>query len=356
MFFLSVLVILFPLIALSSNKAYCDEWEWVGVDGATCGNGSDTGFGIYRSDDPDNSNKLAIIFLGGGACWNYRTCNILKTALNINKKYDEDVFRLELEKYLVDGTFNFPNLNGAADGYNIAYIPYCTGDLHSGNRYDFNTKKYHVGFTNYGLYLKKIKEAFYGGVDEIVMVGISAGGLGAYWNYERTKVAFDNIPMTLINDSFPPMKYPRIQNLQKKWTDAWGSDETAPCAGCERGNDILLYLVSKYTEDNFAFISFMEDVIVRLYFGASYHWHLLMPKDEFKEALLEIGDELELYSNGSVYYINGGKHGALNETYNIYSNGVFLGDWIVDAVNGSSDWTNVIPRQVLTEYSRHPIK
>src|SRR4051794_38185775 len=48
-----------------------ETWTWLDVPGMVCGNGSPTGIAVNPST---KSQKLVILFEGGGACWEAAAC------------------------------------------------------------------------------------------------------------------------------------------------------------------------------------------------------------------------------------------------------------------------------------------
>src|SRR5436190_14428072 len=114
-------------------------WERVALPGATCGNGSQYKFFVHKTSSPN----LLFFFEGGGACWDYDTCSgragILGAA-NPNGIADDYMtqFTAKYVSPIVDGAD--PGIPGrsrtdlATKDWNIVYMPYCTGDVHIGNR------------------------------------------------------------------------------------------------------------------------------------------------------------------------------------------------------------------------------
>src|ERR1041385_7090467 len=115
------------------------NWEKVALPGTQCGNGSPYQFFARRTRSPN----LLFFFEGGGACWDFDTCSgragVLGAA-NPNGIADD---------YMTQFTAKFvsPLVNGADPGlplrartdlvtkdWNIVYMPYCTGDVHIGNK------------------------------------------------------------------------------------------------------------------------------------------------------------------------------------------------------------------------------
>jgi hypothetical protein len=138
------------------------NWEKVALPGTQCGNGSQYKFFARRTASPN----VLFFFEGGGACWDYDTCSgragILGAA-NPNGIADD---------YMTQFTAKYvsPIVNGADPGlplrartdlvtkdWNIVYMPYCTGDVHIGNRHATYTDPTgaqpplawnHAGYTN----------------------------------------------------------------------------------------------------------------------------------------------------------------------------------------------------------------
>ena len=141
--------------------------------------------------------KLVIFFNGGGACWNSTTCLAsLQSALPTYVPSDDLPSNNPL---LQDGVLNLNNPDNPYRDWSIAYLPYCTGDIHFGSK-DTSyvvapgiTKTIrHRGFDNF-LYARKwLKHHFKheGGKNEprkVLVTGASAGAYGALLNYAHIK-------------------------------------------------------------------------------------------------------------------------------------------------------------------------
>ena len=109
--------------------------------GTVCSNGSQYRFWYY---DSPTSNNLLISFEGGGACWDYPTCSgqtgILGAA-NPNGIPTDYItqFKAKYVSPIVNGADpGIPlfrsKTNIATNGWDMVYMPYCTGDVHVGNR------------------------------------------------------------------------------------------------------------------------------------------------------------------------------------------------------------------------------
>ncbi len=169
------------------------EWEKVTIPEAKCGRGADYTIFI-RKHSPS---KLLVEFMGGGACWNKQSC----VTLPITWVYP----MVELSSFSVL-TSETNTANPFPEHTNV-YLPYCTGDVFTGDRvsvYDGMTI-YHYGYRNVLLTLKYLKEKniiAFDQVNDLVVWGASAGAIGAL---THAKNVADYVPAdakkTLISDS-----------------------------------------------------------------------------------------------------------------------------------------------------------
>ncbi len=113
------------------------KWQQVELHpytGATCGNGSPYKFYVNLARGTTN---LSINFEPGGACWDYASCKGEKGisgARNINGIPDNYMNKLEtayLTPFLYRDHYRdeFP-----AQDWIQVFLPYCTGDVHAGDR------------------------------------------------------------------------------------------------------------------------------------------------------------------------------------------------------------------------------
>lgn len=243
-------------------------WSWLPVEGSRCARGATAGIGIKRGTSAED---LFIYLQGGGACWNRGTCapshlqfgpichygeNIclydgeggtkplsvhVATAdpfpANGQGAFVQDLAVLE-QTELVRATLPTSPFRGAT----FVYVPYCTGDLHSGNatvEFDVNTgfgtpttkRTFHfAGAANIELYLAELKARF-PETRRIWLTGVSAGGYGATLNFDRVRAAFPEAEVHLLADS-APMVQPNF------WSDAqdlWKAEIPEGCADCAQG-------------------------------------------------------------------------------------------------------------------------
>ena len=194
------------------------NWQRVELPGTVCSNGSQYRFWYY---DSPSSNNLLISFEGGGACWDYPSCSgqtgILGAA-NPNGIPVDYITQMKATYVspLVNG--NDPGIppfrsktNLATAGWDVVYMPYCTGDVHVGNRVVTYTDPTgvnppivfrHAGYTNTIAALNFLHTRF-PSINKLLITGFSAGGVASsavYYQARRTLVPTRGY---LLNDSGP---------------------------------------------------------------------------------------------------------------------------------------------------------
>lgn len=116
-----------------------DAWQTIQLapsTGAVCGDGSPFKFFVNRVADTRNT----IVYMeGGGACWDYASCTGqtgVRGARNPNGIPDDYMSLLNPGASLVSPfvTRVSPFDAVKTQGWNMVYIPYCTGDIYSGDR------------------------------------------------------------------------------------------------------------------------------------------------------------------------------------------------------------------------------
>jgi hypothetical protein len=323
------------------------EWTWVDFPEALCRDGSSTGIGVrYGSGD-----GLVIYFEGGGACFNGATC-----ALNPSN-YGAGNFNGFAGG---GGNQNFfstdAGMNPVGD-WSFVYVPYCTGDVHAGAKPDGTlpdvggTQQF-VGYLNVGHFLDRVVPTFLPEVQHVVVAGQSAGGFGAAFNYDRIADAFPELPVTLLDDSGPPLGDEVMAPcLQQQWRDAWNLDDSMPadcaeCFGADGGGIIHLatYLGEKHTGQRLALISSLADNTIRFFFGfGANDCNTLFPDtpaDEFEAGLYELRDNHLQAPEGAwgTFYIDSSQHTWLGSSgyFNQTVDGVKMIDWVADLIAGNT--------------------
>ena len=192
------------------------NWERVALPGTQCGNGSQYKFFVRRTTSPN----VLFFFEGGGACWDFDTCSgragVLGAA-NPNGIADD---------YMTQFTAKYvsPLVNGADPGlplrsrtdlvtkdWNVVYMPYCTGDVHIGNRavtYVDPTGALpplpwkHNGFLNTTAAVQWVHAQF-PSIAKLLVTGFSAGGTATASSYYFVRNGLSPARGYYLDDSGP---------------------------------------------------------------------------------------------------------------------------------------------------------
>jgi hypothetical protein len=334
-----------------------NQWTWVDFPEALCRDGSATGIGVRLNP---KSSKVAIYLEGGGACFHGDSCLINDVLLN----FGSAAFGAWAAATGSAGIFDSSRSDNPFRDWNMIYVPYCSGDVHAGNKEHVDvpggpSDQMFVGYRNIGLYLERLVPTF-AGAEQVVLTGISAGGVGAAFNYDRVAAAFCRSRVTLLDDSGPVMADQYLSPcLQERWREMWNLDATLPpdCASC-RGPDggglvnFLPYLTTKHPNDQLGIISANRDSIISLFFGYGANncqglsgISAGMSGDTFEAGLMDVRSRFIMPSkNWGSYLIDSTSHTWITALtfYNTSVNGVPLPQW-VDALVNQHTLSNVAP-------------
>jgi hypothetical protein len=343
-----------PITGLSS-----DAWTWVPFPNAHCRDGSTTGIGVNVHA---GSNKLMLFLQGGGACFNLLTC------LNTPAAFGEADFTALAATtdggVGAGGVFDRSDAANPVKDWNYVYVPYCTGDVHSGDQPNgmvsgVSGTQAFVGYTNIGAYLERIVPTF-PGLTQVLLTGVSAGGFGAAANYVRVARAFGSVPVTLVDDSGPFMDTPYVATcLSQAWVQTWGLDKTllADCGSdCANDGHFLLryvkHVLTTYPSSVVGLVDSTDDNTITQFFGfgdSNCTGYVQLTGATFTAGLQDIRTQLAGQPNFGAYVFSGTRHTTLESTTDLNAQeapgadggSVLLTDWIGQILAGRA--SNVGP-------------
>ena len=197
-------------------------WERIELPGTQCSNGSQYKFYVHGAPGSDD---LLILFEGGGACWDYETCSgqagVLGAA-NPNGIPDDYIndFKAQYVSPLVNGADPGiplrPKNPIATAGWDVVYMPYCTGDTHVGNNVVTYTDPTgqnppivyrHMGYHNTLEALDYLAGRF-PNIDKLLVTGFSAGGVATGAGYYEARRTLQPNKGYMLNDSGPIFSAP----------------------------------------------------------------------------------------------------------------------------------------------------
>lgn len=157
---------------LLTSPVFAKNWQEIQVPGAKCGDGKPYSVLVQKK----SSEKLLVEFMGGGVCWDYKSC------------FDNNAILPWLHPYPVIKRYSVLTANislvNPFKNHSKIYFPYCTADVHSGDHISHykDKKVYHYGRRNVDLaieYLIDQNIIEFNNVNDLVVYGASAGGIGA---------------------------------------------------------------------------------------------------------------------------------------------------------------------------------
>jgi hypothetical protein len=186
------------------------DWSPTRPDDCVCSDGSP--FELW--DRPGDPTKVVLFLEGGGACFSPETCGVLSPIFTRNLTLGEAPRS--------SGIFDADNPENPVAGYSIVYVPYCTGDVHLGDRvndYDGAITISHTGFDNASAGLDAVL-ANYPDVEQLVVAGSSAGSVPAPL---FAGLAADALPdAEIISFSDASGAYPDDPELNARVGGQWG--------------------------------------------------------------------------------------------------------------------------------------
>lgn len=313
-----------------------NTWTWVDFPDARCGNGTATGIGVNFNP---SSTRLVIFFEGGGACSDYSSCYVTGTASYVSSGYTKRDFDSG-KPYSRVPLFTRTDTRNPFTDANYVYVPYCTGDVHSGTKVQpltngVQTKDtYFVGYSNVSAYLARLQATFPNLTGGLVS-GWSAGGFGAAFNWEQVQKAFPAARIDDLDDSGPPF----MPNGDKwnTWLTTWGIPVPADCAECKLDPQAFIdYYGAKYDGiAHYGLLSYTNDSVISSYYN--------MTRRQFRKGLYGLAAEsMDPLSSFKYFFVEGSSHVMLSWDQT-GPNGVKLSDWVNQMVKSDPNWKSVAP-------------
>jgi hypothetical protein len=319
-----------------------ESWTWVPFDNAYCGNGTKTGIGVNFTSA---TSRLLIYLQEGGACWDALSCS-LGLADNFTTGYGASNFATDTADttYLAQpgGFFDRSAAANPFKDYSYVFVPYCTGDTHSGSNVTSLSGQpaYFVGFRNITAYLERLAVTF-PGAERIVLAGSSAGGFGATLNWWQTAQAFPGVRIDMISDSgaiMPNDVLPSPNTREAAQRTAWNLAATTPpgCADCATAFDAIYdFDSSAFPNSRGALLSYQQDSILYLFYGIS--------KSKFTQGLGEVETQFFDPSANLRYFNVSGSGHVLWFSPSLSTNSTTVLQFVTQMVTDDPAWGSVTP-------------
>jgi hypothetical protein len=318
-------------------------------------NGESMGYGVILNP---NSDKLLVFLDGGGACFNQLSC-----FQNLDRYSEEDFSnRITSDSSLL---INRNSDQNQFKDWNMVFVPYATGDVHSGTNSSANVpnngpeNQSMVGYTNFSIILEDLKNYFdaTGQITEIVFAGSSAGGYGVMSNtFQLINILAIDTPTTVIVDASPIFKDTTIYTpcLNDLWNSdsLWNINSALPLdldQVVQNNYEYNLqklyeYLSLKLPNVNFGLLSYYGDSVIRSFYSfgqnnCAYPPNTMIDTNTYKLGLLDLKTTvLDNLKNWKVFYANGTEHTFLSDAnFDQTIKETKLNDWILELRQGKAE-------------------
>ena len=318
-------------------------WHFVEIDGMACNGGAQSGVGVRRVE---GAQRLVLYFKGGGACFNNLTCSFTAPLMLTG----DDAMAAN-----PDGVLDFSRDDNPLIDANVVYVPYCTGDVHAGIRGEqmppgVTDPWNFVGHDNVLAALDRVVPTF-PDPQQLVVLGTSAGGMGALFNFPFIRAGWPQTQTVVIDDSGVILPDAFLHPcLQTQLRQTWGFSELLPadCEGCtpEDGGGLSTmfeYLPDTYPDVRFALIASNQDQILRLFYGfgndgcAAASGLPDLGIDAYHDGLSALYTE-SLDGRVVLYEIDSETHtwSTTPAFYTTTSGGVTMADWFSSVLDGTA--------------------
>jgi len=293
---------------------------------------------------------LVVFFDGGGACWDDVTCAIPRR--READRDDDGFYKAELiptdDPNRFGGIFDLDDPRNPVRDWSIVYVPYCTGDVHSGS----NTARYsdpdtgesytieHRGADNFRVVLNWLKHNF-AQPGQILVAGSSAGAYGASTHYARIRAAYPRGRALMLGDAGQGvMTQAFLDQRNASWRFVLPREVFARNTTLTPEIDVVGRLAERYPRDRFAQYTTAHDITQSSFYAlmgaenACLAWTANMTS-----ALAERQHE----GNFRSYLASGETHAILRTPrfYTEQSGGAPLADWLAAALSANgAGWQN----------------
>ena len=220
---------------------------------------------------------LVVFFDGGGACWDDITCAVPRRANDARES--DGFYKAELipgdDPNRLSGIFDLGNARNPVRDWSFVFVPYCTGDVHSGS----NTAHYrdpdtgepyaieHRGSDNFRSILTWMR-ANIDAPARILVAGSSAGAYGAATHFARVRAAYPNGHALMLGDAGQGVTTAEFSVLRN---GSWRYQLPASVFGRDTmltaDDDVVARLAAHFPRDRFAQYTTAQDVTQRAFFA-----------------------------------------------------------------------------------------
>lgn len=292
---------------------------------------------------------LVVFFDGGGACWDDVTCAIPR--LRDAPRDDDGFYKAELittdDPNRFDGIFDLDNPRNPVRNWSFVYVPYCTGDVHTGS----NTARYtdpdtgepytieHRGADNFRVVLGWLKENF-AQPQQLLVAGSSAGAYGAATHYPRIRDAYPRSRAILIGDAGQGvMTQSFLEQRERSWRAVLPRGLLRRNEHITPETDLFGRLAERFPNDRFAQYTTMHDITQSSFYALMGVENACLA---WSQAMFTALAERQRAPNFRSYLASGETHSILRTPrfYTEASGGASFAEWFTGLVDAGPAWVN----------------
>ncbi len=329
---------------------------------ATCSHAAGTDpayrFWMRRGTEPG----IVVFFDGGGACWDDITCAIPRR--REAERDDDGFYKPELipadNPNRFGGIFDLNNPRNPVRNWTFVYVPYCTGDVHSGS----NTATYsdpdtgapyqieHRGSDNFRVVLNWMKDNL-AQPEQLLVAGSSAGAYGASTHYARIRAAFPRGRALMLGDAGQGvMTQAFLDQRNTSWRFALPRSVLPRNTAITPDTDIVARLAARYPHDRFAQYTTAHDITQSSFYALMGAENACVA---WTNAMVTGLEQRQETPNFRSYLAAGETHSILRTPrfYTEASGGAPLASWLTAALSADgANWDNRACRDCMVRPTR----
>ena len=228
----------------------------------------------YRKGTTDS---LVVYFDGGGACWDDATCAAPRLARGVQGR--QSLYTAELlpsdDVTQMRGIFDLSNVRNPVREWSMLFIPYCTGDVHSGS----NTARYsdprtgkpyviqHRGWDNAQVIMHWMRDHV-SQPRNLLVTGSSAGAYGAATHYTALREMYPRGRAVFLGDAGQGVTTPDFFGRRNSnWNYQLPESVFGRGAQLTADDDMVAKLASHFPRDRFVQYTTTYDGIQRAFYS-----------------------------------------------------------------------------------------
>ena len=299
---------------------------------------------------------VMVFFGGGGACWDSESC--ARPTNGSQAQLDPKLFFAEIgddDPARYGGVLNASDAANPVRDWSMVYVPSCNGDLHTGSKtmqytHPVTGQPFHIehrGADNVRVVTEWMKANF-SAPDQLLLLGSSAGGVGAITHYPGMQRAFPRARTDLLIESGPTLMPAVFESTYRhNWNMQIDPSVWGPQASSTAVADLLKPLATAYPQYRFAQAISAADMTLISYYGRMSHGVQTPITADTCSAWVD-GMSAQLLSNQSAsnlrtYKLAGTQHSLLGWPFTDATAPVarWMGEMLSPQPPEQSGWSNI---------------